>query len=85
MDVVFDWNLGNMIYYGHNTLRLYGFPFAEIRSFQLVSEPYLTLGRNPQKWMIEYDMNSPSFSYIPTLHLLLWKDYLFMDLLTPVP
>ena len=33
MDVVFDWNLGNMIYNGHNTLRLCGFPFAEIRSF----------------------------------------------------
>ena len=25
MDVVFDWNLGNMIYNGHNTLRLCGF------------------------------------------------------------
>jgi len=25
MDVVFDWNLGNMIYNVHNTLRLYGF------------------------------------------------------------
>ena len=34
MDVVFDWNLGNMIFNGHNTLRLYGFPFVEIRSFQ---------------------------------------------------
>ena len=30
MDVVFDWNLGNMIYNGHNTLRRCGFPFAEI-------------------------------------------------------
>ena len=30
MDVVFDWNMGNMIYNGHNTLRLCGFPFAEI-------------------------------------------------------
>ena len=39
MDVVFDWNLGNMIYNGHNTLRLCGFPFAEIRSLPLVSEP----------------------------------------------
>ena len=34
MDVIFDWNLGNMIYNGLITLRLYGFPFAEIRSFQ---------------------------------------------------
>jgi len=53
MDVIFDWNLGNMIYNGLITLRLCGFPFAEIRSLQLVSEPYLTLGRNPQKQTIE--------------------------------
>ena len=36
MDVVFDWNLGNMIYNGHNTLRLRGFLFAGIWSFQVV-------------------------------------------------
>ena len=42
MDVVFDWNLGNMIYNGHNTLRLCGFPFAEIRLFQ---EPVASTNR----------------------------------------
>ena len=30
MDVIFGWNLGNMIYNGLITLRLYGFPFVEI-------------------------------------------------------
>ena len=35
MDVIFDWNLGNMIYNGPITLRLYGFPFAEIGLFHL--------------------------------------------------
>ena len=30
MDVIFYWNLGNMIYNGLITLRLCGFPFAEI-------------------------------------------------------
>jgi len=30
MDVIFDWNLGNMIYNGLITLRLCGFPFVEI-------------------------------------------------------
>ena len=30
MDVIFDWNLGNMIYNDLITLRCYGFPFAEI-------------------------------------------------------
>ena len=30
MDVIFDWNLGNMIYNDLITLRRCGFPFAEI-------------------------------------------------------
>jgi hypothetical protein len=30
MDVIFDWKLSNMIYNGLITLRLYGFPLAEI-------------------------------------------------------
>ena len=30
MDVIIDWDLGNMIYYGLITLRLCGFPIAEI-------------------------------------------------------
>ena len=30
MDVIFDWNLGNMIYHGLITLRLCGFPIVEI-------------------------------------------------------
>jgi len=37
MDVVFDWKLGNMIYKGHNTLRLGGFPFAEIGVISIMS------------------------------------------------
>ena len=37
MDVIFDWNLGNMIYNGLITLRLCGFPFVEIRSLQVYS------------------------------------------------
>ena len=30
MDVIFDWNLGNMIYNGLITLRLCTFPFTKI-------------------------------------------------------
>ena len=33
MDVIFDWNLGNMIYSGLITLRRCGFSFTKIRSF----------------------------------------------------
>ena len=35
MDVIFDWNLGNMIYNGLITLRLCGFPFAKIEVVSL--------------------------------------------------
>ena len=44
MDVIFDWNLGNMIYNGLITLRLCGFPFAEIRSFQWAAVPRQSWG-----------------------------------------
>ena len=37
MDVIFDWNLGNMIYNDLITLRHCGFPFAEIGSFHVTS------------------------------------------------
>ena len=40
MDVIFDWNLGNMIYNGLITFRLYGFPFMEIRSLQQLWNSY---------------------------------------------
>ena len=36
MDVIFDWNLGNMIYNGLITHRLCGFPFVEIRGVSVV-------------------------------------------------
>ena len=36
MDVIFDWNLGNMIYNGLITHQLCGFPFAEIRVVSIV-------------------------------------------------
>ena len=43
MDVIFDWNLGNMIYNGLITLRLCGFPFAKIGvvSVVFISEPFM--------------------------------------------
>jgi len=37
MDMIFDWNLGNMIYNGLITLRLGGFPFAEIGVISIMS------------------------------------------------
>ena len=42
MDVIFDWNLGNMIYHGLITLRLCGFPFVEIEVVSLVEvQPFI--------------------------------------------
>jgi hypothetical protein len=37
MDVIIDWNLGNMIYNGLVTLRRCGFPFTEIEVVSLVN------------------------------------------------
>jgi len=42
--VIFDWNLGNMIYSGLITLRLCGFPFVEIG---VVSADLLLGGGDP--------------------------------------
>ena len=41
MDVIFNWNLGNMIYNDLITLRLCVFSFTEIRSFQIGWGPFL--------------------------------------------
>ena len=48
MDVIFDWNLGNMIYNGLITLRLCGFPFTEIRSLHRVCGVATTVYRREQ-------------------------------------
>ena len=48
MDVIFDWNLGNMIYNGLITLRLCGFPFTEIRSLHRVCDVAAIVYRREQ-------------------------------------
>jgi hypothetical protein len=47
MDVVFDWNLGNKIHCDLITLRLYGFPFAEIDVVLVVIRVILDLRTKP--------------------------------------
>ena len=47
MDVIFDWNLGNMIHNSHITLRLCGFPYVEIGIVSVGIRAILTIGRKP--------------------------------------
>ena len=53
MDVIFDWNVGNMIYNGLITLRLCGFPFAEIGVVSVGIRAILDLRTKPLEWTIE--------------------------------
>ena len=59
MDAIFDWNLGNMIYNGLITLRLCGFPFAEIEVASLtttaapLSDCSRTLLHHPLLYLLE--------------------------------
>ena len=82
MDVIFDWNLGNMIYNGLITLRLCGFPFMENQVASVGIRAILDPRTKPSE-MDDRIGRERSFGYIPTLHLLLCKAYLFIDLLTP--
>ena len=76
MDVVFDWNLGNMTYNGLITLRRCGFPFAEIEVVSVGIRAILDLRTKPLEMDDRIGHKQPSFGYIPTLHLLLCKAYL---------
>ena len=47
MDVIIDWNLGNMIYNDLITLRRCGFPFVEIRVVSVGIRAILDLRTKP--------------------------------------
>ena len=75
MDVVFNWDLGNMIYNGHITLRLCGFPFMEIRSLHSHPLTYMVAiehasGRLPQALQVG-DMQKNN----TVEHIVLYKEY----------
>ena len=78
MDVVFDWNLGNMIYNGLITLRHCGFPFAEIGVVSVGIRAILDHRTKPSEMDDRIGREQPFFGYIPTLHLLLCKAYLLL-------
>ena len=76
-------NLGNMIYNGRTTLRLCGFPFAEIRSLQLVSEPYLTKCDTCQKVKAIHLRSAGELQPLP---ILAWKwEDIIMDFIVGLP
>ena len=72
-----------MIYNGLITLRLYGFPYAEIGVVSVGIRAILDHRTKPLEMDDRIGRGQPFFGYISTLHLLLCKAYLFIDLLTP--
>ena len=79
MDVIFDWNLGNMIYNDLITLRRCGFPFTEIGVVSVGIRAILDLRTKPLEMDNRIGREQPFFR--------LYNDpaFTFMDLLTPVP
>ena len=85
MDVIFDWNLGNMIYNGLITLRLCGFPFVEIGVVSVGIRAILDLRTKPLEMDDRIGCKQPFFRLYTNPAFTLCKAYLFIDLLTPVP
>ena len=78
MDVIIDWNLGNMIYNGLITLRRCGLPFVEIGVVSVGIRAILDLRTKPSEMDDRIGCEQPFFR--------LYTDpaFTFIDLLTPV-
>ena len=85
MDVIFDWNLGNMIHHGLITLRLCGFPFMEIGVALVGIRAILDHRTKPLEMDDRIGREHPFFRLYTDPAFTLCKAYLFIDLLTPVP
>ena len=92
MDVIFDWNLGNMIYNGLITLRRCGFPFTEIQVVSPDNCPNLHVGFSLQYSHQPLDNEGrcqlPMPQYQHMVSTIVWPDNfgdlsLFDDLLLP--
>ena len=85
MDVIFDWNLGNMIYNGLITLRLCGFPFAEIKVISVGIRAILDLRTKPLEIDERIGHEQPFFRLYTDPTFTFTQGLSIMDLLTPVP
>ena len=85
MDVIFDWNLGNMTYNGLITLRRCGFPFVEIGVVSVGIRAILDPRTKPSEMDDRIGREQPFFRLYTNPTFTFIQGLSIMDLLTPVP
>ena len=85
MEVIFDWNLGNMIYHGLITLQLCGFPFAKIGVVSVGIRAIIDLRTKPSEMDDRIGRGQPFFRLYTDPAFTFMQGLSIMDLLTPVP
>ena len=85
MDVIFDWNLGNMIYHGLITLQLCGFPIAEIEVVSVGIRAILDHRTKPLEMDDRVGRGQPFFRLYTDPAFTFMQGLSIFDLLTPVP
>ena len=85
MDVIFDWDLGNMIYNGLITLRCCGFPFVEIGFVSVGIRAILDHRTKPLEMDERIGREHPFFWLYTDPAFTFMQGLSIMDLLTPVP
>ena len=85
MVVIFDWNLGNMIFNGLITLRLCGFPFVEIEVVLVGIRAILDHRTKPLEMDDRIGRGQPFFRLYTDPAFIFMQGLSIFDLLTPVP
>ena len=85
MDVIFDWDLGNMIYNDLITLRLCGFPITEIEVVSVVIRAILDHRTKPSEMNDRIGRGQPFFRLYTDSAFTFMQGLSIIDLLTPVP
>jgi hypothetical protein len=85
MDVIFDWNLGDMIYNGLITLRRCGFPFVEIGVVSVSIIAILGHKTKPLEMDDIVGREQPFFRLYTDPAFTSMQGLSIIDLLTPVP
>ena len=85
MDAIIDWNLGNMIYHSLITLRLYGFPIAEIGVVSVGIRAILDHRTKPLEMDDRVGRGQPFFRLYTDPAFTFMQGLSIFDLLTPVP
>ena len=85
MDVIFNWNLGNMIYHDLITLKLSGFPFVEIGVVSVGIRAILDHRMKPLEMDDRIGHGQPFFRLYTDPAFIFMQGLSIIDLLTHVP